>query len=412
MKNIFRHKEIIYLLFVSFAARVFISYFYSDTVLRNEWSMILHNYQISGIFGFNVVISESHAIPKFAEIGERVLPTAFMPPLYLYFIYFVKNLSNELVAIAPLIVFLQIIISLISIFMIYIIIKNLTESKFLTRFFTITFAFFPINVYASSQISSVSLQILLSLIFFYYLLLTFKKNKLKYILIFSVIGGLLILIRGEFLILYFFTLFYFFIFYKRQLKLILVSLSLTLLTISPYLMRNYLYFDNLTLTKSFGYNLLKGNNPSFKVEGDIELIEKIKKSKKNITLDNKYEFELDKIFRDKALNFIRNNPIEYFKLYLLKIFSFLFFDINSSYPYYYNFFHIVPKLIISITSLIGAITLINKKGFFQYLSFYFFLNIFLFSVFFILPRYSLILLPVQILLSINFIKYLRRKFFN
>ena len=98
MKNIFKHKEIIYLLLASFVARVFVSYFYSDTVLRNEWSMILHNYQISGIFGFNVVISDSLAIPKFAEIGERVLPTAFMPPLYLYFIYFVKNLSNELVA--------------------------------------------------------------------------------------------------------------------------------------------------------------------------------------------------------------------------------------------------------------------------------------------------------------------------
>ena len=65
MKNIFKHKEIIFLLFASFAARVFISYFYSDTVLRNEWSMILNNYQISGIFGFNVVISESHAIPNF-----------------------------------------------------------------------------------------------------------------------------------------------------------------------------------------------------------------------------------------------------------------------------------------------------------------------------------------------------------
>ena len=411
MKNIFKHKEIIYLLFISFVVRVFVSYFYSDTVLRNEWSMILHNYQISGIFGFNVVISDSLAIPKFAEIGERVLPTAFMPPLYLYFIYFVKNLSNELVGLAPLIVFLQIVLSLISIFMIYSIIKNLTENKFLIKSFTIAFAFFPINIYASSQISSVSLQILLSLIFFYYLLLIFKKNKLKYILIFSVIGGLLILIRGEFLILYFFTLFYFFIFYKRQLKLILVSLSLTLLTISPYLIRNYLYFDNLTLTKSFGYNLLKGNNPSFKVEGDIELIEKIKKEN-NLALDNNYEFELDNILRDKALSFIRNNPIEYFKLYLLKIFSFLFFDINSSYPHYYNFFHIVPKLIISITSLVGAIIAINKKGFFQYLSLYFFLNIFLFSVFFILPRYSLILLPVQILLSINFFKYLRRKFFN
>ena len=43
-------------------------------------------------FGFNVVIGESQT--KVAA-GERVLPTAFMPPLYLYFIYFVKNLSNE-----------------------------------------------------------------------------------------------------------------------------------------------------------------------------------------------------------------------------------------------------------------------------------------------------------------------------
>ena len=155
--------------------RVFVSYFYSDTVLKNEWSIILHNYQISGIFGFNVVISDSLVIPKFAEIGERVLPTAFMPPLYLYFIYFVKNLSNELVGIATLIVFFQIVFSLISIFIIYLILKILTDNKLLIRFFTIVFAFFPINVYASSQISSVSLQILLSLIFFYYLLLIFKK---------------------------------------------------------------------------------------------------------------------------------------------------------------------------------------------------------------------------------------------
>jgi len=413
MKNIFKHKEIIYILIVSLVVRILVSYFYSDTVLRNEWSIILHNYQISGIFGFNVVVSESLVMPKFAEIGERVLPTAFMPPLYLYFIYFVKNLSNELVDIAALVVSLQIIFSLISIFIFYSIIKILTDNKLLVRFFTIVFAFFPINVYASSQISSVSLQIFLTLIFFYYLLLIFKKEKLKYIFIFSVMGGLLILIRGEFLIFYIFTLIYFFIFYKKQLKLILISLSLTLLTISPYLIRNYFYFDNLTLTKSFGYNLLKGNNPTFKVEGAPEFMEKIiKKEVKNIKLDNNYEFKLDNIYRQKALNFIRNNPTEYFKLYLLKIFSFLFFDINSTYPNYFNVFHIVPKIVIAITSLIGAIIAINKKGFFQYLSFYFFLNIFLFSVFFILPRYSLILLPVQILLSINFIKYLRGKFFN
>ena len=79
MKNIFKHKEIIYLLLASFFVRVFVSYFYSDTVLKNEWSIILHNYQISGVFGFNVVISDSLVIPKFAEIeGNRFFPPPFL----------------------------------------------------------------------------------------------------------------------------------------------------------------------------------------------------------------------------------------------------------------------------------------------------------------------------------------------
>ena len=108
----------------------------------------------------------------------------------------------------------------------------------------------------------------------------------------------------NFLIFYIFTLIYFFIFYKKQLKLILISLSLTLLTISPYLIRNYFYFDNLTLTKSFGYNLLKGNNPTFKSEGAPEFMEKIiKKEVKNIKLDNNYEFKLDNIYRQKSFKF-------------------------------------------------------------------------------------------------------------
>ena len=81
MRNIFKNKELIYLLFASFFIRVLVAYFYSDNILRNEWSMILHNYKISGIFGFNVVINENLAIPKLAEIGEKVFPTVFMPPL-------------------------------------------------------------------------------------------------------------------------------------------------------------------------------------------------------------------------------------------------------------------------------------------------------------------------------------------
>ena len=57
-----------------------------------------------------------------------------------------------------------------------------------------------------------------------------------------------------------------------------------MLIVSPYLARNYYQFNTFTITKSLGYNLLKGNNPDFKVEAiqntlKTILIEKISVSR-------------------------------------------------------------------------------------------------------------------------------------
>lgn len=223
----------------------------------------------------------------------------------------------------------------------------------------------------------------------------------------------MILTRGEFFIFYFFTLLYFFIFLKFRLKPLIISLVISILLITPYLKRNFDNFQVLVLTKSFGYNLLKGNNPELKVEGSYQFILKNFNQKDlKIKTDNHYEINLDNFYREKAIEIIQDNPPLYLGLYFKKVISFLFIDLNSSYPNYYNLFHIVPKIIISIFSFFGAMLCFTRKGLFQFLSFYYVLNILLFSVFFILPRYSLILLPVQLLLSIQAIDYLRRKLFN
>jgi hypothetical protein len=178
-------------------------------------------------------------------------------------------------------------------------------------------------------------------------------------------------------------------------------------------MRNYYQFNTFTITKSIGYNLLKGNNPNFKVEGNPTYIEnKFNKKDLVIATDKRYEINLDNFYKQEAIKNITSDPFLYFKNYLLKVFSFIFLDFNSSYENYFNVFHILPKIVLSIFSLIGAIISLQKKGYNQYLSLYFFSNIFFFSIFFILPRYSLILLPIQFLLSIQFVKYLNRKFFN
>ena len=227
---------------------------------------------------------------------------------------------------------------------------------------------------------------------------------------FSIFSGLLILIRGEFLLFYLFTLILFFSFYKKNFKVIIGSLFITLLIISPYLYRNFENFGSLTLTKSFGYNLLKGNNIEFKVEGNAEFIEKNYPRKElRIKTSNNYEIELDNFYKDKALVFIKENPKEFIYSYIFKSLSFLLIDFKSSYPNYYNFLHMVPKILLGLSSFFGAIVSLKRRSFYQYLSIYYFLNIVLFSLFFILPRYSLILLPVQLILSLNFYKFLKKK---
>ena len=224
---------------------------------------------------------------------------------------------------------------------------------------------------------------------------------------------MLILTRAEFILFYFLTILFFFIYFKKNFKSLFFSILFTILIISPYIYRNYIIFNEITITKSFGYNLLKGNNPNFKVEGSPEFIEEnFPRNKLNIKTDKYYEIKLDNFYKSEALKIIKNDSLTYFKFYLKKVYSFIFFNKDSTYSDYFNFMHIIPKIIISILSFIAAILLIRKKSFYQYLSFYYFTNILLFSIFFILPRYSLILLPIQILLSIQLINILRGKFFN
>ena len=186
-----------------------------------------------------------------------------------------------------------------------------------------------------------------------------------------------------------------------------------MLIISPYLYRNYVNFNVVTITKSLGFNLLKGNNPTFKVGGNSDfIIENFNSTDVKIKTERNYEINLDNFYRDKAVNFIKNDPYSYIKFYFKKFFSFLFFELNSSYDNYYNPLHIFPKILISIISFIGAILCLRTKGVPQFLSLYYFANIFLFSIFFILPRYSVFLLPINLLLILEFIYFLRRKFFN
>ena len=78
------------LILLSLASRIFAFYFVSDLNLVNEWRVLIHNLDISGTLGYNVVIDEFYALPKLATKTDLVLPSVFMPPFYAFFLYVIQ----------------------------------------------------------------------------------------------------------------------------------------------------------------------------------------------------------------------------------------------------------------------------------------------------------------------------------
>ena len=404
-----KNKETYLLFFLflfSFLIRIPVIFIFGDTRLDNEWGIIVNNLTDYGKFSL-------------VNFGDFFVPSLFMPPLYAFYLYFFKifHFSNEIYI--QVVLFSQIILSSFSVVIFYNINKLFFSNK-ICILGTLIFSLFPLHIYACAQISSIILQSFLMITFFYFFLKTMKENNFYNICFLSLASGLLILLRGEFIALFLLSILYLTLFIKINLKSILIIILLTFVVISPYLMRNIIVLDTITITKSIGFNLWKGNNPQTDVEGknyiygsifdqeDLDLREQINK----VPEDKYYEINLDKVFLSEGIKNINNDPIKYFGLYLKKILSFLFIDLNSSNPYYYHPLHYLPVLFISITSIIGII--LSKKNSYQinFLILFFIVNIAIVSVFFILPRYKLVIIPLQIIFSNIFFEYIKKNFFK
>ena len=391
-----------YLLFIillSITLGVISILFFRDIEVTNEWRMILQNLELNKILSVHSV----NGVP---------VPSIYMPPLYPFFLYAIKNFFQNLDHFLWAVQLTQLLLNTISVYLTYKILCNIF-SKNLSLSGTLIFSVFPLNVYAVSQISSITLQVFLINLFIYSYIKLFFSINYKHILIFSLVSGLLMLLRGEYFVFVILSLVYLY-FNQRKIFEILIIVLISVLVISPYLYRNYNTFGVITITKSSGINLLKGNNPRAKVEGaggisldierNIKVIPEVKSKLNELNSRGpikKYDLIQDQIFMDQAIKFIKDEPVKYLSLYIKKFLSFMFIDLNSSYPNYYSPIHIIPKLVISILSFLGVIfTFSMRVNISNFFNLFYLANIGLFSVFFILPRYSLSLLTIQIILSL------------
>tara|TARA_Y100000590_G_scaffold175838_1_gene200922 strand:- start:4287 stop:5531 length:1245 start_codon:yes stop_codon:yes gene_type:complete len=400
-----KKKEIYLLTFIilfSVVIRIPVIFTYGDLRIENEWGYLYNNLV-------------THGQLVYENLDGFLLPNLWMPPLYAYYIYFFSFFTSEEATVTLLVLYSQIFLSSLSVVIFY----KLNEfffSKKISFYSALLFSIFPIYLYSCSQISSITLQVFLTLSFLYFFFQFIKEKNFLSIFLFSFTGGLLILLRGEFYVIFFLSIIYLIIFFKISIRNILAILLITLITTSPYLIRNYVIFEKVTIIKSFGYNLWKGNHPyaleKSLIEGAEIVDEKLQKQMNEIPKDKFYRFKYDKIFLEEAIENIKKEPLGYMSLIIRKSLSFLLIDINSPSKNYYNPLNYIPLLLIGLTSLIGIIFSDKKSYKLNYLILILIAYVGIFSTVSVLPRYKLIILPLQIIFTNVLIVYIKKKFFD
>jgi 4-amino-4-deoxy-L-arabinose transferase-like glycosyltransferase len=401
----FKFSILFFLILSSFIIRLIAVLIYGDVKIDNEWNVLLdHLY--------------NHNMYAYHKFENELIPTSYMPPMYPFLLLFFKIISFEKVNILNIIFSFQVILSVISVYIFYKINEQFF-SKNTSIINSFIFAFFPLSIYGVTQTSSITLQIFLSLLFLRYFFLVTSNSSNKNIIVFSIICGVSLLTRGEFFLIFILTLAYILFCKKISFTNIIKIFIISMIIISPYLVRNYINFGKIHIVNVTGYALWKGNNKDLLVEGfrnydgseaDLLKREGLDLKFKNIPKNSSYEANKDKFFLENAMKNIFKQPSVYFALYIKKVFSFYFLDFDSSYKNYYNFMHIFPIILISILSIPGLIIFLRSRDFQKnYIIFYLILFISIFSFFFILPRYKLIILPMQIILSSFSIKFFVNK---
>ena len=396
LKN--KKKLYIFLFSISFISRVLVSFYFGDRNLENEWAIL-----VSNLYNNNVL--------SMLKFGDLFVPNLWMPPVYAYFIYLhalVFGMSENL---ATYVIISQILVSSLTTIIFFKIISQFCSNK-ISFGGAIIFSIFPLIIYSASQISSVTVYLFLLLVFILLILNIINqrsKNYLQYLII-GFLAGILILTRRDFILIYFFSIFYSFIFFKVQLKKIFLILIVTSITISPYLVRNYVSFDKFIIHSGFGYNLWKAYNVNAKVEGYYEESDELKYKISLVKKDINYRINEDKIYLDEAKKFIIQNPRETITLFFKRLFSIFFIDLDSTQKNYYNVLHIAPNILIAIFSLVGFIICNKKDSKLNYLILLMLVLLMVYSLFALLPRYKIYIIPFQILLTLKFVEYFLKKF--
>lgn len=327
-------KSLIVLIIVTIAIRVAVSFFIfdqSETKLF-EYGILAQN--LTSGNGYALYVHQNDTIFLADSKQKDALPSAYMMPGYPLLIspFFLGNPES-----AVLMIFLfHSLLAGIVLVLLYRLSLQLFDKK-VAYASVILYALLPEFIYSAATVGPTVVYHIIILAIL--LILSNLKNTFTKSILLGITFLIGIYLRPETVI--FFSIILIVLIFKRYYKVIITVVSIVILGLTPWILRNYLVFYSvIPLTTSAGINLFRGHNihyPGF--WEDAILAEK----KLNLARDKSFEISMNKMFLEETVKHIRENSEKNILNIFEKVFhlwGFYSYDARA-----FNLFYLLPWLV-------------------------------------------------------------------
>ena len=346
----------------------------------------------------NIVNGTGFMVPyNFKMAGNAysiILPTAYMLPLYILmiaFFFWIFEVGHT--AFVSLLI-VQALMGAASATLLYFIVYKMFRQIAVARYAALICVLYPPFLYAAIDFGSTTLYIFLLGILWWTTLQTDKNESIALAVTGGLIAALLSLTRGEGIFIAGGVMLWFFL--KISVKQALIFFCFLLIGILPWIIRNYITFDKIIpLTSTSGMNFWRGHNPiatgtgrEYSGEG-IWGTPEMSARLDTVIPDRFYEVKCDRLYFTDALSFIREHPREEVMLCLRK--AAFFWGLDVTHPRAKSFPYILSWGGVLLLGLFGLYHALHDHQDIWLLAAFYLTMTFVTILFFVLPRYQIIL---------------------
>lgn len=376
-----------------------------DRTLSHEFHAIVAHMLAGNGYAYYSVMADGTVTPNLVSDPVKVLPSAYMPVGYPLFLSGLAAVFGTSPAGMVIIQMVQAMLGAAACFFLYQIADRIFGRR-VALLAALLLAVYPLFVYSAAQISAVNLYVPLNLALISALLAAAEHTRSRHALLAGLLMGLLVLSRAE-------TLLYIPVLGawlcvasdRARVRKTALLLVVTVLTVSPLAVRNAAVFGSpLPLTLSGGLNLWIGNNPEATgtrseytdppVEPPPEITERIDR----VPPTAQYEARIDELYREAAVDYMQDNPWQVVLLSLKKLTFFwgVYWGISFTYPMADSPLYLGPWIVLMVLFVWGLILTRHLWRRYVLLLIYFVISSAVAMLFFVIPRYTMFVIPMML----------------